>query len=265
MTEPKDAEADASETKDRDDGQKRRAVEQLRAKALGKFGIALMDAGVAYEKALEELAGKGEAEGATVGDVSAIPEYNQANALATFLGYAFFAAAARVRDGEKADFQLAYDDRRKLARVYKALRPRVDGQSTGEAVEIAASIIDRYGQIFQHASSVKERPAPPAPYDGWMTSEQIARALPNVLAVEVHPTFRQLDSHPLRIGELLARWIPRTPRERTGRHARNAKDGVDTRMTAAGILCELNALVRFPLGAKLNANTVESMIKRFRK
>jgi hypothetical protein len=119
-----------------------------------------------------------------------------------------------------------------LKRVDKALDPPT-GQ--GEQIATAARL------IRMHAERLG------ATYLEGATHERAAVFLVAALEMNVHSAFGSLDAKA--VAALLSRYT-------------NTKDRQNSKLTAAGILLELNKLVKWPLGRRLSLSGIGNAIRR---
>lgn len=142
-------------------------------------------------------------------------------------------------------FAVKQRDRQILRRVFRASRPPLTARDNGEAIELAVHCIKNYARTFPDVR----------PEQRVNHAVQMATGLGGC----VESAFYELVKHPEAVMDLLGRYTESKDRNRGGRTA-----GVPSGITSAGILCEVNALVAFPLG-RLTPNGVLQAIKRLTK
>jgi hypothetical protein len=211
---------------------------RVHAQALRRYGQAIFDAHKAYEAELERLA---QGAGILVRDAhKTSPEYRTAQSILGKMGLAFQVAAKEGSFGE--------DGKRLFLRLSDALKPPVDARSSGHAVRRAVEIVDGYAGLFITEQESEHR-------------STVAFAI-RLLSAQVHGSFSELRAKEPAVSDLFARYIESTPRAAVGRAPRKRKAGAAGALTAAGIVCELNKLARFPLGRRLTPDGVNHAIAR---
>jgi hypothetical protein len=237
----------------KDEARKRVAVETLRARALGRFGQAIFSACAEYEQGLQSLAGKGDFSDVKIRDVPFGEDERRAFAVAGWLGNAF------LTDRDQGRFDLEYDERETLSRLYAALRPAEDPKF--HAVELAETLVREHAELAGQYNGGEPHPNLPAPF----TVAVPAIALIHALREQVHPAFRALQERAIDVAALLSRYTPT--------RGFKTKTGEPTKLTAAGILEELNEWAGFrddkgvydrPLGVALSAGGISNAVKKKR-
>jgi hypothetical protein len=215
----------------------REVAEQVRSEALRRYGKAIFNATQVYEAELERLAYEA---GIQVRDVpKPPPAYRTAQSVLMRMGLAI----QRAKDGS-----IDEDGKRLFTGLNDALRPPVDARSTGRAVKRAVDLVEDYASYYA-TEPESER-------------NSIVWIAICSLVTDVHSGFAVLEKSD--VGALFDRIIESTPRSATGRAPRNRKAGSIGALTAAGILCELNKMARYPLGSRLTADSIYHAVKRQR-